>query len=128
MTALRILILCVSAALICACVRMLNPQIASVVALAAGVAALMLSMQDFSAISDTLKTLEAYADRSGIQQGRLLKVCGVAFLAELASDVCRDSNELALANRIDAGVKLGIVASALPVAVEILDGIAGFLK
>lgn len=128
MTALRILILCISAALICASVRTLHPQIASAVALAAGIGALMLSASDLSAISQTMQALETYANQSGMRQNHLLKICGIAFIAELAADICRDSNEAALAHRIDAGVKLGIVVSALPSAVEILENIAVFLE
>ena len=60
MNALRILILCISAALICASLRMMHPQIATVVGLAAGIAALMLSVDDMRGLSDTVKRLESY--------------------------------------------------------------------
>ena len=128
MTALRILVLCISAALICASIRTLHPQIAAAVALAAGIAALMLSAGDISAFSDALRSLEEYAAESGVQQGYLLKICGIAIVAEFASDICRDSGEAALAHRIDVGVKIGIAASALPTAVEIMEYIARLLS
>ena len=57
-----------------------------------------------------------------------MKICGIAFIAELASDICRDSSEEALARRIDSGVKIAIVGSALPTAMEILEKIASFLQ
>ena len=128
MTALRILVLCISAALICASLRIQHPQIAAVVALAAGIAALMLSSADIAAFSGALQTLEGYAGQSGVRQGYLLKLCGVAVLAEFAADICRDSGEAALAHRIDVGVKLGIAASALPTAAEIMKHIASLLS
>lgn len=128
MTALRILILCVSAALICASVRMLHPQIASAVALAAGIAALMLSTGDLSEFSRTLHSLEAHLNDAGLEYGWLLKICGTAVVAEFASDICRDSGETALAHRIDTGVKIAMVASALPSAAALLDSFALLLK
>ena len=128
MTALRILALCISAAFICAAIRSQHPQIASAVALAAGIAALMLSAGDLSALSETLRRLEFYAEESGLQHGYLLKVCGIAVVAEFASDICRDGGEAALAHRIDTGVKLAITASALPTVMEILDHISSLLQ
>lgn len=128
MAVLRILVLCVSAALICMSIRTMHPQVATAVALAASIGALMLSTGDITAFSQALQTLEDYANQSDVQLAYLIRICGIAIVAELASDICRDSGEAALAHRIDAGVKLGIAASALPTTVEILQRIASLLS
>ena len=127
MSALRILALCVSAALICASLRTAHPQIASAVALAAGVAALMLSTEDLGRFAGAVRQLEDYARQGGSHQIYLIKICGVSMIAEFASDICRDAGEAALARRIDAGVKIGVAATALPVAAEIMERIAALL-
>lgn len=127
MNALRILILCISAALICASLRMMHPQIATAVGLAAGIAALMLSVDDMRGLSDTVKRLESYTYQENGTQLQLLKICGIAMIAEFASDICRDAGENALAHRIDVGIKIGIVVLALPAAAEIMEKIAGLL-
>ena len=126
MQVLRIRMLCRSAALICMTLRAAHPQMAAAVAMAAGVAALMLSSADLGAFSRALKALEDYA-QGGTQQLYLMKICGVAVIAEFASDVCRDADENALAHRIDVGVRIGVVASALPAAAEIMERIAELL-
>ena len=128
MTALRVLALCISAAFICASIRSMHPQIAAAVALAAGFAALMLSQEDLSSFSAALRTLESYSEQAGFAHGFLMKACGVAIIAEFASDICRDSGEAALARRIDTGAKIGIAASALPSIIEILEYIAQLLQ
>lgn len=127
MQALRIMVLCVCAALICASLRTLHPQLASAVALAAGIAALMMSSEDIGQLSQALQGIEAYFSGAGDQHMYILKVCALALVAEFASDICRDAGESTLAHRIDAGVKLGIVASALPTAGKIMERIAGLL-
>lgn len=127
MSALRILMLCVSAALICASLRSAHPQLATAVALAAGVAALMLSVEDLGRFAGAVRSLEGFAREGGVDQIHLLKICGVAMIAEFASDICRDADEAALAHRIDAGVKLGIVAAALPLAAELMERISALL-
>ena len=54
-------------------------------------------------------------------------ICGIAVIAEFASDICWDAGEGALAHRIDVGVRIGVVASALPAAAEIMERIAELL-
>ena len=87
---------------------------------------LMLSMEDLGALAEALRRLEAAMQADG---GRmtLLRLCGIAIVAEFASDICRDAGEAALAKRIDVGVRLGITAAALPAAGEIMERIAGLL-
>lgn len=126
MQILRILVLCLSAAMICMTLRAAHPQIAAAVAMAAGVAALMLSGTDLGRFSQALRTLEDYA-QADVQPLYLMKVCGIAVIAEFASDVCRDAGEGALAHRIDVGVRIGVVASALPAAAEIMARISELL-
>lgn len=103
-----------------AMLRTLHPQMASVVALAAGIAALTMSASYIGALADTIQSLEALSRASGMDHILILKLCGIAIVAEFASDICRDAGETALAHRIDTGVKLSIVASALPMAGSII--------
>lgn len=127
MNALRILILCIAAALVCTSLRVMHPQIATVVGLAAGIAALMLSLEDIRELADTVAGLEAYTYQTGETQLQLMKICGIAMIAEFASDICRDAGENALAHRIDVGIKIGIVVFALPAAAKIMEKIAELL-
>lgn len=124
MNIMRILILCISAAFVCASIRMAHPQIASAIALAAGIAALNLSLEDIRGLANTVAQLEAFANLGEGSRGELLKICGLAMVAEFASDICRDAGEAALARRIDVGVKLGIVVAALPAAGQIMEKIS----
>lgn len=122
MNTLRILILCISAAMVCASLRTVHPQIASAVALAAGVTALMLSTQEIRVLTEALDGLEAQANAENGTQ--LLKLCGIAMIAEFASDICRDAGEASLAHRIDTGVKIGIIVTALPTVAQIMERIS----
>jgi len=128
MNALRILMLCVSAALVCSTVRVQHPQIASVVALAAGIASITLSLQDIHAFSQTLASLSNRLPEVSGDRMLLLRMCGIAVIAEFASDICRDSGETALSRRIDVGTKLALLAAALPMAAELLDTLTRLIR
>ena len=124
----RLIALCLSAALVCALLRSAHPQLAAAAALACGLVVLMLSLEDLAALAEVLRRLETAAGSDGGGRLRLLRLCGIALVAELASDICRDAGEAGLAKRIDMGVRLGITAAALPAAGEIMDHIAELLK
>ena len=126
MAELRILGLCVAAALICATLRAAHPQIAAVVALAAGVVALTLMLPDLQDVADAIRTLSE-AD-GGHSRTRLMKICGVAMLAEFASDICRDAGESALSKRIEVGVKVSLLAGTLPMLGDLMRSVASVLS
>ena len=120
MNAIRILGLCVAAAMVCSAIRMQNPQIASAVAIASGAAAVLMSMSDFQIIGNQLQRLSALDWMEGDEFIYLLKLCAVSLIGEFASDICIDCGERALANRISFGVKAAMLASALPMAGDIM--------
>lgn len=123
MNGMRIVMLCLSAALVCTSLRTSHPQIASAVALAAGVGALTLSLENIDSFAQTVAVLEDIAEQGGFSHPFMLKICGITIVAEFTADICRDAGEVALAHRIDVGVKMGILVAALPTATKILDKI-----
>lgn len=124
---LRILALCLSAALICAAIRSSHPQVAMAVALGCGAGVMLLSLEDISALASLLARLDGVTSRAGVDGSMLMRICGVAMVAEFASDICRDAGEAALARRIDVGVRLGVAASSLPAALSLMESIAELL-
>ena len=127
MTALRVIALCIAAALVCTTLRAAHPQVAAVTALAAGVGVLMLSIGDLGEFASALRSLEQTAEAGGANGTWLVRLCGLTLVAELASDLCRDAGEAALAKRIDMGVRLSVAAAALPLAARILERISELL-
>ena len=119
MTAFRIIALCLSAAMICVSLRTSQPQIASAIALAAGVGTLLISLQDIGEVAGTLKKLEALASEGGCAYGSMMKICGIALVAEFASDICRDCGESALATKTELAGKIVILAVAMPMITSI---------
>ena len=127
MTVIRILILCVAAAVASTMLRAMHPQMASVIALAAGTAALMLSTSHIQSFAEAVRKLEEIVQTGGMNHILLLKLCGMVVIAEFASDICKDAGEGALAHRIDMAVRLGIMAGAVPLAAELMETLSRIL-
>ncbi|MGB9867025.1 MAG: SpoIIIAC/SpoIIIAD family protein [Bacillota bacterium] len=57
----------------------------------------------------------------------ILKITGVAYIADFMAQVCRDANESAVAAKVELAGKLIILGLAVPLITMVLDTIRGLL-
>jgi stage III sporulation protein AD len=57
----------------------------------------------------------------------LIKIIGIAYLAQFAGEICKDAGESAMAAKVERGGRIMILAAALPAAVTLLDMVAALL-
>lgn len=122
--ALKIAVLCASAALIVTGIKSIKPEIALAVALAAGAAACILSLNELRALSEMFAEITAHAGIEDETMSVIMKACGIAIAGEYAAQVCRDTGEGALAQRIDFAVRIALLALASPLIRETVSMIA----
>ena len=114
--------LCVAAAMICAMLRPQRPELAMVISLAVGVAALyMLSTKIIEALPqlESLKKLIEQIDAGTLTA--ILRATGITVIAELGGQLCQDAGEGALAGRIALISRISILALCVPVVGELLE-------
>lgn len=58
----------------------------------------------------------------------MLKALGLALIAQIASDLCRDSGEQTLSGVVELAAKLGILLTALPLATQLVEMSLGWLQ
>lgn len=58
----------------------------------------------------------------------MLKILGISMIAQLLSDLCRDTGENTLANQTELSAKIIILVTALPLFTTIMDIMIGMLK
>lgn len=112
---LRILMLCVAAAMICVALKKDRPEMAAVTAMAAGVTALMMSMDDLKSAANAFQSLSAQAAISPANVQMMLRAVGIALASEFGAQLCKDAGEGALASRIEFGARAALLAMSLPV-------------
>ena len=120
--------LCVATAFICALLRPQRPELATVIALAAGVAMVAaVSTQ----IKDQLPRLtalwDAFKSTDPDIRSAVLRGAGVAMVADFAAQLCRDAGEGALAGRVTLIARLSILALCAPLLVGLLESFSAFL-
>ena len=101
--------------------KSMDKQAGTAVALAAGV---MLLLTAFSRFAPAVETLTGLSRRTGVDgetAGRLLKMVGVAYVAEFACQTCRDAGEEGLARKTALCGKMLLLTQTLPLLGQIAD-------
>lgn len=118
---LRIAAFAVLAALGAFLLKSMDRQTGTLVALAAGI---MLLPAAFSVIAPAVETLSGLSARAGIggeTAGLMMKMVGVAYVAEFAGQTCRDAGEEGLARKTALCGKMLLLAQTVPLIGQILD-------
>lgn len=101
--------------------RRQKPEIAVQVSIMTGVVIFMLLASRLSAVIDLLGE---YADKAEIKPvyfSTILKITGIAYIAEFGAEICKDAGEGAIASKIELAGKVIIVVLAAPMITSLLD-------
>ena len=81
-------------------------------------------------ISDILRMLQKIANDTNINMiylETILKIIGIAYIAEFAAQISRDAGQGAIASKIELGGKIIILALAIPILTAIIETVIGFI-
>jgi len=113
----------VTALIIIIILKQYKPEFAVYTSIIAGIAMLLLSISRISNVISLLKDISSRASISSGFLGIILKITGIAILTEFAVSICQDSGESAIANKIDIGGKIMIIAMSIPIISSLLETI-----
>lgn len=121
MIAIRIVALCLAAAMICSALRSQRPEIATALSLAVGVGALLMTGSVFGDVSESIRRFSVLIDLDGGTSAILMKAAGITVISELGVQICSDAGESALAGRIRLATRVVMLGMALPLMLDIAD-------
>lgn len=104
-----------------------KPEFAIYASILAGSVILFISMGKLSGIINLLEDISSKTTINGEFLSILIKITGIAFLTEFAVSVCKDSGETAIANKVDMGGKIIIVAISIPIVSALLETVIKIL-
>lgn len=81
-------------------------------------------------IGTVVKVLGDLSERAGINQfylNTVLKIIGIAYVAEFGGQICRDAGENAIASKVELAAKVLIMVLAIPIIVAVLESILRLL-
>lgn len=81
-------------------------------------------------IANVIELLKSICQKSGVNSSFLeilIKMTGIAFLAEFAISICKDAGEGAIASKIELGSKAIIISMSIPIIYNLLEVILKIL-
>lgn len=127
MDVLQIVAIGLIATVLIVVVKSQRPEMAVLLSVAAGVILFLLVLGKIGSIMDVVKDLAARAGLSMAYLGTILKIIGIAYIAEFGAQICRDAGEGAVASKVEFAAKILIMVLAVPIVVAVLQSLLRLL-
>lgn len=121
MDILQIVFIGIVAVALSSVIKAQKPELALQVSIITGILIFMLVAVKLSAVIDFIKTFSQKADIHSTYIAILLKIVGIAYIAEFGAEVCKDAGESSIASKIELAGKVTIVVLAVPIITSLLD-------
>ena len=105
----------IAAAAIAVFVKNWKPELAMQVSLSAAIVILITIFPYLKTAINMLKDISGKTGLDNSQIGLVLKVVGIAYISQFASELCRDAGENAVATKIELAGKVIIMTLSMPV-------------
>lgn len=119
--------LAVIVTIIATVLKQIKPELALQLSILAGVGIFLLIMDKIRLIVDLLQKLADQANVSSYYLLIVLKIVGIAYLAEFGCQICKDAGENALATKVEIAAKIFVVIMAIPIIVAIMESMMKLL-
>lgn len=108
-------------------IKQYKPEFAIYVSIITGAIILYMIFGKLQGIINLLQNISSKVGVNSQFLSLLLKITGIAFLAEFAINICKDAGEGAIASKIEIGSKVIIVSMSIPIISSLLDVILKLL-
>lgn len=98
-----------------------KPEMAIQVSILTGVVVFLLVAGKLSAVLEMLDSLTRRVNIDPIYFVTVLKIIGIAYIAEFGAEVCKDAGESSIASKIELAGKVAVVVLAVPIVTSLLD-------
>ncbi|MCP8967058.1 stage III sporulation protein AD [Ectobacillus ponti] len=87
----------------------------------------LILIDQVSAVLQMIERIAKQANVNSIYVETLLKIIGIAYIAEFGAQVTKDAGQGAIASKIELAGKLLILVMAIPILTVVIETILGFL-
>lgn len=102
-------------------IKQYRPEFAVYISIISGILILVICLQKMGEIITLIRSISEKAGINGEFLKIILKITGIAILAEFAVSVCKDSGESAIASKIEMGSKVIIISMSIPIISSLLE-------
>ena len=107
--------------------RQQKPELAMQLSIATGAMLFLLMISRIMQVVDVLQTLGERARVDSAHLGTVLKIIGIAYVADFGSQVLQDAGEKSIASKVEMAGKVIIMLLAVPIILAIVDSVLRLL-
>jgi stage III sporulation protein AD len=107
--------------------RQQKPELAMQLSIATGAMLFLLMISRVIQVVDVLQTLGTKARVDQAYLGTVLKIIGIAYVADFGSQVLQDAGEKSVATKVEMAGKILIMLLAVPIMIAIVDTVLKLL-
>ncbi|CDQ39692.1 MULTISPECIES: stage III sporulation protein AD [Virgibacillus] len=127
MDILQIVTLGLVASLLFIILKDVNSTFAFFVIVITGIIIFISIIQQIGSIFQLIQTLGAKAQVDGMYLETILKIIGIAYIAELGASITKDAGLASVASKIELAGKIFILLLAVPIITAVIEAILRFL-
>ena len=117
----RVVLVCVAAAMICAAIRLERPELAMGVSLAVGIGVVLFILDERQEYINIFGKLSSLACGDSDLSKTVVKAAGIALISEMGVQICSDAGESALAGRISLASRITMAGLCCPILERMLE-------
>ena len=108
-------------------IRDQKPQFAFLIVLLTGIAILFFLVGKISSVILVLEKLAMQANINMVYLETILKIIGIAYIAEFGAQITKDAGQAAIASKIELAGKILILVMAIPIISVIIETVIQLL-
>ncbi|WP_170008748.1 stage III sporulation protein AD [Bacillus fonticola] len=104
-----------------------TPNFAFLFVVFVGCTIFLFLIDEIARIVQMVESIAVEANISTVYVETILKIIGIAYIAEFASQISKDAGQGAIASKIELGAKILILAMAVPILTVLIETILNLL-
>ena len=102
-------------------IKDLKPEFKILISIATGVIIFSMLLNELTYVIETINTLSDRVDVNIRYFDTIIKIIGIAYIVEFASQISKDAGENSIAMKIEFGGKIIIMVLAIPILMALMD-------
>ncbi len=128
MTIISIAVIGITAVLLASQFKTVKAEYSLILVAGAGLVIGLYGISRLEAVAETFRRVQSYINIDSVYLETLMKMVGIAYIAEFASGICRDAGYGALGGQIEIFGKLSILAVSMPILLALMETVQEFLS
>lgn len=121
MEIIKIVVIGIVSSILALTLKKQNPEISILISIVAGIIIFMMVLPKLQTVIDMLISISQNINLDKMYISIVLKIIGIAYIAEFGVQICKDSGETSIASKIELVGKILIMVVSAPILIALME-------